>query len=102
MALSCLSMFVTAKRNEGKVKEHLALLKRSDKELQALERAMALELEETLNEIRRVFISLKEFIDEKESACLRKAHEASETRIGRLRSWRIRNEQLSADLADVS
>ena len=91
-----------AKRNQDKVKEQLALLESSDKELEAVERGMALELKETLNEIGRKFKLLKEFIKEKESACLRRAREASQSQIRTVRGWRKRNKRLIAKGADVS
>ena len=80
------------------MKEQLALLESSDKELEAVELAVSLALEASRNDVGRRFLLLKE----EERRCFRRLHEAADMYVKKVRCWRKKKQRVGAKTANVS
>ena len=90
------------KGKENNVKGHLAMLQKFEKELALVECTMTEELQESLRDIQKKFMLLRESFNQKEASCCLKIREAAETRMNTIKRWREKSSEACARASDVS
>lgn len=90
------------KGKENDVKSQLAMLEKSEKDLALVECTMTEEIQESLCDIQRKFVILRESFNEKEAYCCLKIREAAEKRMKAIKTWREKSSEVCARARDVS
>ena len=90
------------KSKEESVKNQLTVLEKAEKELASVECSLTKELDESLCDVQRRFLLLRESVNEKEAECCFKIREAAEKRMKTIKTWREKKSEVGALATNVS